>query len=60
MSSQMTFMANGDITQDGTAGYSVLQTTNVTLTASQFQGFTSIISGTGAGGAIYGATGGTS
>ena len=50
MSSQTIFVVNGDITQDNTAGYSVLQTTYVTLTADQFQGFTSIISGTGTGG----------
>ena len=57
--SENTLVANGDITSIDTSGYQILQTTNVTLTASQFAGFTSIISGTGTGGIIYCATGGT-
>jgi hypothetical protein len=53
-----TFVASGDITQDNTSRYQVLQTSNVTLTASQFQGFASILSGAGTGNTIYAATGG--
>jgi Ca2+-binding RTX toxin-like protein len=60
MASPNTLVANGDITTTDTSGYQILQTTDVTLTASQFAGFSSIVSNmSGTGGFIYGATGGT-
>jgi len=59
MGSSSTLVANGNITGIDTSGYQTLETTDVTLTASQFAGFSSIISGSDTGGWIYGATGGT-
>jgi Ca2+-binding RTX toxin-like protein len=54
-----TVLINGDISGFSITGVQTLQTQYVTLTASQFVGFSSIVSGSGTGGTISAATGGT-